>query len=122
MCYATHMLSSAVTPLAPMVPPVGNTLQSYAGGASNVPTQRQTALGVTPTQQLDASRRYQAETRREIFSPRLGPSTITAERALEARATLGPRFIHNVMATRILQTSNVMAEAPKFRAQLDILA
>ena len=108
--------------MAPVVPPIGNTLQSYVGGASNVPTQRQTALGLMPPQQLDASRRYQAETRREIFSPRLGPATITAERALEARTTLGPRFMHNVMATRIMQTSNVIAEAPKFRTQLDILA
>jgi hypothetical protein len=50
------------------------------------------------------------------------PSTVTAERALEARTLLGPQFQHNVMATRMARTSNLMADAPRFRNQLDILA
>jgi len=57
-----------------------------------------------------------------LTNPRLAPSTVTTERALEARTLLAPQFQHNVMATRMARTSNLMAEAPRFHNQLDILA
>lgn len=57
-----------------------------------------------------------------VINPRLAPSTVTTERALEARTLLAPQFQHNVMATRIARTSNLMADAPRFRSQLDVLA
>ena len=57
-----------------------------------------------------------------LTSPRLAPSAVTTEQAFQARNLLAPQFQHNVMATRMARTSNLYAEAPRFRNQLDILA
>ena len=57
-----------------------------------------------------------------LASPRLAPSTVTAEQAIQARNALSPQFQHNVMATRMARISNLFAEAPRFRNQIDILA
>ena len=57
-----------------------------------------------------------------ITSPRLAPSAISTEQALQARSLLAPEFQHSMMSTRILRTSNLHAETPRFRNQLDILA
>ena len=57
-----------------------------------------------------------------LVNPRLAPSTVTTERALEARSLLAPQFQHNVMASLMARTSNLLADAPRFRNQLDILA
>jgi len=57
-----------------------------------------------------------------ITSPRLAPSAVSAEQALQSRALLAPEFKQNIMATRILRTSNLHAETPRFRNQIDILA
>ena len=57
-----------------------------------------------------------------ISSPRLAPSAISTEQALRARALMMPEFQQNIMATRIQRTSNLYAETPRFRNQLDILA
>ena len=57
-----------------------------------------------------------------ITNPRLAPSTVTTEQAFQARNLLAPQFQHNALATRMARTSNLYAEAPRFRNQLDILA
>jgi len=57
-----------------------------------------------------------------ITNPRLAPSTVTTEQAFQARNLLAPQFQHNIMATRMARISNMYAEAPRFRNQLDILA
>lgn len=57
-----------------------------------------------------------------LASPRLAPSTVTSEQAIQSRTLLSPQFQHNMMATRIMRISNLLAEAPRFRNQLDILA
>ena len=57
-----------------------------------------------------------------ISSPRLAPSAISAEQALQARSLLTPEYQHNMLATRIARISNLHAETPRFRNQLDILA
>lgn len=57
-----------------------------------------------------------------VFSPYLSPSTITAETALLAKAGLAPRFQHNIAMTKIAKLSNSLADAPRFRKQIDILA
>ena len=57
-----------------------------------------------------------------IQAPRGAPSTISSEHFLKSRASLSPTYIHNEMATRMARTSNLYAEAPRFRNDIDILA
>ena len=57
-----------------------------------------------------------------IRAPRGAPSTISAERFLKSRISLSPEFVHNEAATRIARTSNLYAETPRFRNEVDILA
>ena len=57
-----------------------------------------------------------------IQAPRGAPSTISSEHFLKSRASLSPTYIHNEMATRMARTSNLYAEAPRFRNEIDILA
>ena len=58
----------------------------------------------------------------QIRSARQAPSTIVTEQYLQARAASGPVYIQNVSATRTERISNLYADAPRFRNQLDILA
>ena len=103
-------------------PMPGSGVDSLAIGASGVPNGRQTGTGLVPVQTLDRSDQDYRRRSPMIVSPRLAPSTISTERALQARSLLTPEFQHNMMATRILRTSNLHAETPRFRNQLDILA
>mgnify|MGYP006080367087 CR=1 FL=1 len=57
-----------------------------------------------------------------IRAPRGAPSTISAERFLKSRISLSPEFVHNEAATRVARTSNLYAETPRFRNEVDILA
>jgi hypothetical protein len=57
-----------------------------------------------------------------IRAPRGAPSTISAEHFLKSRISLSPEFVHNEAATRIARTSNLYAETPRFRNEVDILA
>jgi len=57
-----------------------------------------------------------------FFSPYLSPSTVTAETALLAKASMSPQFQHNIAMTKIAKLSNSLADAPRFRKQIDILA
>jgi hypothetical protein len=100
----------------------GSGVDSRAIGASSVPNGRQTGTGLVPVQTLERSDQDYRRRMPMITSPRLAPSAISTEQALQARSLLTPEFQHNVMATRILRTSNLHAETPRFRSQLDILA
>ena len=91
-------------------------------GANSVPNQRQTANGLLPVTHMNQSGPYQPQRLPMIASPRLAPSTISTERALASRAQMAPEYKHNVMVTRMLRTSNLYSDMPRFRNQLDILA
>ena len=87
-----------------------------------VPTNRQTHSGVLAVPFADPNKKDYQRRPMTISSPRLAPSTISTERALEARSLMMPEFSHNVLATRMLRISNLHSEMPRFRNQLDILA
>ena len=91
-------------------------------GANSVPNQRQTANGLLPVTRMNQSGPYHPQQHPMIASPRLAPSTISTEQALASRAQMAPEFKHNVMVTRMLRTSNLYSDMPRFRNQLDILA
>jgi len=58
----------------------------------------------------------------QIRSARQAPSTVLTEEYLKARSALGPVYIQNMSATRTERISNLYADAPRFRNQVDILA
>ena len=93
-----------------------------AVGARTVPSDRQTAYGKPPVALAERMNKDYPQRPVMISSPRLAPSAISAEQALSARALMTPEFQQNIMATRIQRTSNLYAETPRFRNQLDILA
>lgn len=91
-------------------------LQHYASAMSDVPSRSyrdQLTASIVPKKAYD----YQQETtltRRlnryenngfEIYSPVLAPSSIDTEMAILARATLSPRYAHDIAQTRYLNTS-----------------
>ena len=117
-------ITSAVTPLPSAAAPLpgGYGIQSAAIGANAVPILRQTASGLLPTEATTAMHRQLPHQQVMIASPRLAPSAVSAEQALQSRALLTPEFKQNMLATRILRTSNLHAETPRFRDQIDILA
>ena len=117
-------ITSAVTPLPSAAAPLpgGFGIQSSSIGANNVPNLRQTANGLMPAESTTAMHRQLPRQPVTITSPRLAPSAVSAEQALQSRALLAPEFKQNIMATRILRTSNLHAETPRFRNQIDILA
>ena len=87
-----------------------------------MPTERQTAYGKLGVPL--AERMHQDYPQRPVMiaNPRLAPSAVSSEQALQARAMMTPEFQQNIMMSRILRTSNLYAETPRFRNQLDILA
>ena len=117
-------ITSAVTPLPSAAAPLpgGYGIQSANIGASAVPILRQTANGLLPAEATTAMHRQLPHQPVMIASPRLAPSAVSAEQALQSRALLTPEFKQNMLATRILRTSNLHAETPRFRNQIDILA
>lgn len=100
----------------------GGGIDSLAIGASGVPNGRQTGSGLVPVQALERSDQDYRRRLPMIASPRLAPSAVSTEQALQSRAQMATEFQHNMMATRILRTSNLHAETPRFRNQIDILA
>ena len=58
----------------------------------------------------------------QIRSARQAPSAVVTEQYLQAKAASGPAYIQNVSATRTERISNLYADAPRFRNQIDILA
>jgi len=97
-------------------------INPVASGARTVPSDRQTAYGKAPVALADRMHQDYPQRPVMISSPRLAPSAISTEQALSARALMMPEFQQNIMATRIQRTSNLYAETPRFRNQLDILA
>lgn len=100
--------------------PLGKSVQETV--ANTMPSLRQTQFGVTQPSIVHRSMEHQAGTRRYIASPRLAPSAVTAEYALNARISFSPEFKHHMLQTRINLTSNTLASLPRFRDQIDILA
>ena len=92
-------------------------------GASLMPSERLTSGYIEPTENV--SRIFSEHSGlpiSQIRSARQAPSTIVTEQYLQARAASGPVYIQNVSATRAERISNLYAEAPRFRNQIDILA
>lgn len=92
------------------------------GRANAVPDSRQTFHGLTSVNGAQSSQAKFGRERAMIFSPKLSPSAVAAESALQSRSLLAPEFQHNMLSTRIARISNLMAEAPRFKNQIDILA
>lgn len=93
-------------------------------GANFMPSERQTGLGVIGTHETKTlSQDYSNHRQPTILRhPRQAPSGISSENFLAARSLLSPAFQHNVLATKMARISNLHAEAPRFRDQIDILA
>ena len=92
------------------------------GSASSMPSDVAENPRMAPVPALEPLTRDYNRRPLMITNPRLAPSTVTTEQAFQARNLLAPQFQHNMMATRIARTSNMYADAPRFRNQLDILA
>ena len=91
--------------------------------ASLMPVERQTSGYVEPAE--PAPRVFSEHTGlpvSQIRSIRQAPSAIVTEQYLQAKATSGPVYIQNVSSTRIERISNLYADAPRFKNQVDILA
>ena len=91
--------------------------------ASLMPAERQTTGYVEPAE--PTSRIFSEHTGlpvSQIRSIRQAPSAIVTEQYLQAKATSGPVYIQNVSSTRIERISNLYADAPRFKNQVDILA
>ena len=91
--------------------------------ANLMPSERLTSGYIEPTENV--SRIFSEHSGlpiSQIRSARQAPSTIVTEQYLQARAASGPVYIQNVSATRAERISNLYADAPRFRNQIDILA
>ena len=113
------------TRLATATERTSKSANSYAlsNSASLMPLERQTAGYVEPAEPI--SRIFSEHSGlpvSQIRSARQAPSAIVTEQYLQARASLGPVYIQNVSATRTERISNLYADAPRFRNQIDILA
>ena len=91
--------------------------------ASLMPAERLTAGYIEPAKPI--SRIFSEHSGMpvsQIRSARQAPSTVVTEEYLKARASSGPVYIQNVGATRTERISNLYADAPRFKNQIDILA
>ena len=100
------------------------TSAAMLSNANVMPTDRQTSHGVASKSNISSlSKEYTRQPQPMLIShPRQAPSTITSENFLAAKSLLSPIFQHNMSATKIARISNLHAEAPRFRDQVDILA
>jgi hypothetical protein len=92
--------------------------------ANIVPSGRQTMLGVAGKPAAETlSRDYTRQPQPMIIShPRQAPSAVSSEQFLAARSLMAPAFQHNILATKMARISNLHAETPRFRDQIDLLA
>ena len=114
------------TPSALLPTPVSS-LEATAlrgNGANIMPSDRQTILGLQGKSAPEAmTRDYTRQAQPTLIRhPRQAPSAISSEQFLAAKSLLGPKFQHNIMATKMARISNLHIEAPRFRDQIDILA
>ena len=107
----------------PSVPGTAHNL-AHAGAARFMPDMRQTLEGISPALALERSERYaphHAEV--TIYHPTLGPSAISTENAIMARALLAPTFVHDSAATRMSRVSMIPNMAlSRFGSTLDLWA
>ncbi|MDB2323965.1 hypothetical protein N9W44_00175 [Alphaproteobacteria bacterium] len=114
---------SASPPTAAAMPAaLGASVRAF--DANIVPSGRQTMLGITGKPQTETlNRDYSSQPRpMVIHHPRQAPSSVSSEQFLAARSLMAPVFQHNVLATKMARISNLHAETPRFRDQIDILA
>ena len=114
----TTRLSSAIerTSKAARVP-------SATDSASLMPVERQTSSYVEPAEPI--SRIFSEHSGlpvSQIRSIRQSPSAIVTEQYLQARAASGPVYIQNTSSVRSERISNLYADTPRFKNQVDILA
>ena len=121
---ATMQLSNTLTPSIPSLTAIARSGVNATLGANFVPSERQTGLGVIGIPETKVlSRDYSNHRQPAILRhPRQAPSAVSSENFLSARSLLSPAFQHNVMATKMARISNLHAETPRFRDQIDILA
>lgn len=85
---------------------------------------RQTLEGIPAALEMDRS--YRSQGRRPevtIFHPALGPSAVTTENALMARALMSPAYMHDSAATRMARVSTAFnGLAPRMGSILDVWA
>lgn len=113
------------TRLASAQPRTAKSADLHAGydSASLMPVERQTKRYVEPAEPI--SRIFSEQSglpMGQIRSIRQAPSAVTAEAFLQARAGFNPGYVQNMAATRAERISNLYADAPRFRNQIDILA
>ena len=123
--YVPMLHDAQPTRLAAATERTSKSANSYASpdSASLMPSERQTAGYIEPAKPI--SRIFSEHSGlpvSQIRSARQAPSTIVTEQYLQARAASGPVYIQNVSATRTERISNLYADAPRFRNQIDILA
>ena len=97
------------------------------GAATIMPTgmssQQQSIYGVEPFGRSQKLRAYHPDATSQIIRhPRQAPSAITSEQFFSARQSLSPSYQHNASATKASRISNLYADAPRYSAQIDILA
>ena len=100
----------------------GKTRFAPSEAANFMPSSNSAGRRLSPPNHPNSLDKDYLRQRPMLASSRLAPSTITTERALEARALMMPEFRHNVMATRLERISNMLADAPRFSNHLEILA
>ena len=97
--------------------------QVSANSASLMPVERQTSSYVEPAEPI--SRIFSEHSGlpvSQIRSIRQSPSAIVTEQYLQARAASGPVYIQNTSSVRSERISNLYADTPRFKNQVDILA
>lgn len=97
--------------------------QTRSYDASSVPTQKQTTQGVEAL--LEAPRiapQFSGLSLGQIRSSRQAPSSVVTEQFLASRISLSPAYFEHTASSRAERISNLYADAPRFRNQLDILA
>lgn len=96
---------------------------TQTGDATYMPSQRQTAHGLTNLTQSEKKYSEYNQTNLPFIRSRRGaPSAITAEQGLKSRASFDRPYMHNIAAIKREYVSNSYADAPMFRNQLDVMA
>ena len=123
--YVPMLHDAQPTRLAAATERTSKSANSYAlsDSAKLMPVERQTAGYIEPAKPI--SRIFSEHSGlpvSQIRSARQAPSTVVTEQYLQARAASGPVYIQNMTATRTERISNLYADAPRFKNQIDILA
>ena len=98
-------------------------LSASESSASLMPAERLTSGYIEPA--VNVSKIFSEQSGlplSQIRSVRQAPSSVVTEQYLQARAASAPIYIQNMSATRTERISNLYADTPRFRNQIDILA